>query len=241
MNTLKELQNHIEKFNKENNTKLSIDSIRIEFRKEHKLKKIKELGKWNRLKKNSNILHKLKNRLAIDEVTSAYQLDNHNIYFYNSNKDKPKYRIAEIVIFGMKQYHKEPPPYYLIETIVNIITYKNSKIKINIDVCNDSSIKPNINALEVFFDIKQYRHKNGLLTDTFYLNDTYTKEIEKVCIYNKALKNDLKTPLWRIEAKIHILDIKVLNLPLIDFKELLDTAKVLNIEQTIKRQDNGKI
>lgn len=226
MNTLKELEEYIQTFNQDNDIELAIDSIRIEFNKQHKLEKIKEVGNWNRLKKNSNILNKLKNRLAIDEVTSAYQLESHNIYFYNSNKDKPKYRIAELVIFGMKQYHKDPPPQQIVETLVNMLTYKNSKIKCNIDVCFDSIAKPSIENLKAFFDVKQYTHKNGLLTDTFYLNDTYNELIEKVCIYNKALKNGLSSPLWRIEAKIHIHNIKVLFLPLHEFKQIADIAKV---------------
>ena len=37
-----------------------IDSIRVEFSKQHKKKELDELGEWKKLKKNSNILFKLK-------------------------------------------------------------------------------------------------------------------------------------------------------------------------------------
>lgn len=37
-----------------------IDSIRIEFQKQYKKERLDCLGNWNKLQKNSNILHKLK-------------------------------------------------------------------------------------------------------------------------------------------------------------------------------------
>ncbi|MCT7566748.1 hypothetical protein N5T96_10435 [Aliarcobacter butzleri] len=106
MNVLKELENYINEFNKNNQIEFSIDTIRIDFKKQYKLSKLEELGEWKKIdKKDKRIMDKLKRRLRDDEVTSAYQLENYNIYFYNSNKDKPKYRIATMVIFGLKQLH----------------------------------------------------------------------------------------------------------------------------------------
>ena len=53
--------------------------------------------------------------------------------------------------------------------------------------------------------------------------------IEKVVIYNKALKNKLNYDLWRIEAKMIIPNIKILALPLYEFKkEIIDIARVIN-------------
>jgi len=103
MNTLQELEDFINEFNQDNDEDFEIDSIRVEFSKQYKQEALNRLGEWRKIKKNSNILHKLKKRLSEDEVTSAWRLEKHNIYYYNM-QDKPKYRKAELVIFGMKHF-----------------------------------------------------------------------------------------------------------------------------------------
>ena len=79
MKILQELEQFINEFNQNNNETFTIDSIRIEFQKQYKKEWLDKLGKWNKLQKNSNILHKLKKRLSDDEVTSVYQLENYSI------------------------------------------------------------------------------------------------------------------------------------------------------------------
>lgn len=221
MDILSELEVFINEFNQYNDMNFEIDSIRIEFSKQYKLEKLKEVGQWEKVRKNSNILHKLKKRLAVDEVTSAYRLEKLNIYFYNKKDDTKKYRKAEMVIFGMKQYHKAPPPYYLIEKIISIL-----KDVSNIDLCFDMKQIPNIEALNRYFKIKRYiEPKSGKPTQTYYINSTMNDMIEKVTIYNKALKNNLEGILWRIEAKILIPNTKYLALPLHEVKQIVDLAK----------------
>ena len=122
MNILQELENYINEFNQDNNENNSIDTIRIDFSKQHKKKSLEQLGRWKKINKNDKrIMDKLKRRLSVDEVISAYQLENHNIYYYNSNRDKPRYRIATMVIFGLKQYHKAPPPQNIVTKILSIL------------------------------------------------------------------------------------------------------------------------
>ena len=227
MNIYQELQNYIQEFNKNNEIELSIDTIRIEFEKQYKINELKNIGKWHKLNKSSEqIKRKLNKRLDIDEVTTVYQFENENIYFYNSNKDKPKYRIATIVIFGMKQYHKKPPPNNLIEKLVNMLTYKNSKNECNIDVCCDIKQNPNLAKLSSIFDLKQYIEPTSKkLTDTYYINNTSVLMLDKICIYNKALKNELQGILYRIEATISIPNLKVLQLPLNDFKSIIEIIR----------------
>ena len=223
MNVLQEIQDFINEFNTNNDENFIIDSIRINFSKQHKKDKLEELGNWQRLQKNSNILHKLKKRLLDNEITSVMRLENHNIYYYNSNKDKPKYRTATMVIFGLKQYHKDPPPQQIVDKIISIL--KNIT---NIDLCLDLQYKPNIELLKKYYYLKQFITKNGLYTDTYYINDTRVLMIEKITIYNKAIKNGLKCILWRIEATISIPNIKVLALPLHELKQITDITKVTN-------------
>lgn len=216
MNVLKELENYINEFNKNNQIEFSIDTIRIDFSKEYKLSKLEELGEWKKIdKKDKRIMDKLKRRLRDDEVTSAYQLENYNIYFYNSNKDKPKYRIATMVIFGLKQYHKKPIPHQILSNIISIL-----KDVSNIDLCFDMKIKPNLTKLSEYFNLQRYK-----LEDTYYINNTNILMLDKITIYDKAIKNNLKGVLWRIEALISIPNIKYLALPLFEFKEIIDISK----------------
>jgi hypothetical protein len=222
MNVLQELENFINEFNVNNDEDFSIDTIRIDFSKQHKKENLEQLGSWKKINKNDKkILDKLKRRLTTDEVTSAYQLENYNIYYYNSNKDKPRYRIATMVIFGLKQYHKEPPPQNIVTKILSIL-----KDITNIDLCFDMKQKPNIELLKKNFDLKRYFDKKiRAYTDTYYVNDTNILMIDKITIYNKAIKNNLEGILYRIEATISIPNIRVLSLPLNEFKQITDLAK----------------
>ena len=73
MNTLQELENFINEFNLNNDEDFAIDTIRIDFSKQHKKQNLELLGKWKKINKNDKkILDKLKRRLTADEVTSAY-------------------------------------------------------------------------------------------------------------------------------------------------------------------------
>ena len=222
MNTLQELENFINEFNINNNEDFAIDSIRIDFSKQHKKENLEQLGNWKKINKNDKkIMNKLKKRLTDDEVTSAYQLENLNIYYYNSNKDKPKYRIATMVIFGLKQYHKAPPPQNIVTKILSIL--KNIT---NIDLCFDMKQKPNLELLKKHFELKRYFDKKiKAYTDTYYINDTNILMIDKITIYNKAIKNNLEGILYRIEATISIPNIRFLALPLQEFKQITDLAK----------------
>lgn len=222
MNTLQELENFINEFNLNNDEDFAIDSIRIDFSKQHKKENLEQLGNWKKINKNDKkIMDKLKRRLTADEVTSAYQLENYNIYYYNSNKDKPKYRIATMVIFGIKQYHKAPPPQNIVTKIISIL--KNIT---NVDLCLDIKQKPNLELLKNHFDLKRYFDKEiKAYTETYYINDTNILMIDKITIYNKAIKNKLEGILYRIEATISIPNIKYLALPLQEFKQITDLAK----------------
>ena len=220
MNILRELEEFINDFNSSNDEDFNIDSIRVEFSKQYKLSQLQELGKWTKIKKNSPLIPKLKKRLLKDEVTSAYSYGKENIYYYNSNKDKPKYRKAVLVIFGMKQYHKDPPPRGVITSILQIMKEVSS-----IDVCLDLPYKPNLERLSKYFTLKPYITKEGVITDTRYLNDTGTPMLDKIIFYDKQAKNGLQGVLWRIEASISIPNFRALMIPLHEFKQVTDLAR----------------
>ena len=52
MNTLQELENFINEFNINNNEDFAIDSIRIDFSKQHKKENLEQLGNWKKINKN---------------------------------------------------------------------------------------------------------------------------------------------------------------------------------------------
>jgi len=131
-----------------------------------------------------------------------------------------------MIIFGMKQYHKSPPPHNLIKNILEILSFGTSKISVNIDVCLDFPYKPKLDEIKKRFVVKPYITKFGLVTDTSYINSPDITMIEKIIIYNKQLKNNLNFLVWRVEAKIIIPNIRVLALPLSELKrEVIDLMK----------------
>ncbi|WP_419234086.1 hypothetical protein [Aliarcobacter cryaerophilus] len=225
---LKDLEDYIKDFNDNNDLKLSYDTIRIDFSKQHKLTKIKALGNWKKISKsNRTIFSSLRKKIIDDEVTSVYQLENYNIFYYNSNKDKPRYRLATMVIFGLKQYHKEPTPHHIIENLLSILKNITS-----LDLCCDMKQKPNIDNLKGKFRTRQYLTKEKVKTDTHYINNTNILMLDRVCIYNKAKKNDLKGRLHRIEATISIPNIKALSLPLYEFKHIIELLVTFDNKNT---------
>lgn len=220
MNILTEIEQFISSFNEKEEEDFSIDSIRVNFSKQHKLEQLKEVGNWHKISTNDKrIMAKLKKRLTDDEVTTAYQLESQNIYYYNTSTP-PKYRTATMVIFGMKQYHKAPPRKELIEKILSIL-----KSASNLDVCIDLNTKPNIEALKQHFDVKQYFTKDGIATDTHYINTPLIPMVEKIVIYDKAYKNGLKDVLTRLEAKVIIPNIRELALPLVELRDVVNIAR----------------
>jgi len=220
MKILQELEDFIKEFNQENNVDFAIDSIRVEFSKQYKLEPLQELGEWKKLAKNSNILSKLKRRLTADEVTTVWRLEKHNIYYYNKRDETKKYRKAIMVIFGLKQYHAEPPPRTLVNQILTIL-----KDVTNLDICLDVPYQPNLEKFKRNYFLDQYITPKGVKTDTHYINNPHIMGIEKVTIYNKGFKNSLNRILWRFEAKILIHNIKALALPLHEFKELIEKGR----------------
>jgi len=204
---LKELEDFIAEFNHNRDEDFDIDSIRIEFNKSSsRLAKLNELGTWSKVSKNDQqIMKHIKVAYQDMKITSVKRLDKLNIYYYNI-ADKPKYCKAVMVIFGLKQYHKDPPPRNIINSIIAIT--KNIS---NVDVCKDIKYKPNLKELRTKFTLKRFMiPKQKILTNTYYLNDTedITKLFKKVVIYNKAEKNNLKGTLWRLEANILIPNMK---------------------------------
>ncbi len=209
---LEKIENYLNDFNQDHGTDFAIDTIRIEFSKQHKKYALDSLGHWNKITPSSNISAKLKKRLNDDEITSAYQFEKENIYYFNSSTP-PKYRRAVMVIFGMKQYTSSAPNNHTVKSILSIL-----KDVSEIDVCYDTPTPPNLEELSKRFNLTPcYENR--------YINAPNIQMIEKVLIYNKALKNGLNAPLWRIEFKVTIPNVRHLAIPLHDMKEIIDLTR----------------
>ncbi len=219
MNILQHLCSYINEFNSREEESFGVDSIRVEFSKEHKLKELNSVGSWSKIKKNSPLLSKLKKRLTDNEITTVWRLENYSIYYYNM-QDFPKYRSATLVIFGLKQYHKVATPENIITKILTIL-----KDVSNIDICLDLPYKPNLEALAKHFYLKEYITQDGIVTDTSYINDTGILMLDKITIYNKGFKNKLQQTVWRLEAQISIPNFKALALPLSEFRQIINIAR----------------
>ncbi len=197
-----------------------IDTIRIEYSLRYKLQQLQDLGKWTKLKKDGFKYNQISKRLDEKEIASVYKLEDYNIYYYRK-RDKQNRTKAVMVIFGMKQYHKAPPPRELINSIVTILTHKIDFMKyrdFEIDLCFDTPVVPNYDLLAKEYKLKTVLSSRGV---THYINNPRLLMIRSVCIYDKASKNTLDAPLFRYEATIHIPNPKALSLPLDDFIEII--------------------
>ena len=212
---LERIEAYLNDFNQDHRTDFAIDTIRIDYQKQYKKEALDSLGKWHKVTPSSNISAKLKKRLKDDEITSAYQFERENIYYFNKKDPiKKKYRHSVMVIFGMKQYTSSAPNTHTVKSILNIL-----KDVSEIDVCFDIPIPPNLEELSKRFNLTPYK-------DSVYINTPNIQMIEKVLIYNKALKNGLNAPLWRIEFKVTIPNARDLAIPLYEMKkEIIDLTK----------------
>jgi hypothetical protein len=224
MNIMANLEGFIDDFNSVHHSNFTVDSIRASFSKQYKLADLKSLGKWHKLNKNNQtIVGKLKKKFAPKEITSVWQLENYNIYYYNKSDPTGKYREAVMVLFGLKQYHRDSPPKELVTAIMNIIKNIDS-----VDVCLDVNFTPNLKALNGRYMTHRF-WKNRNPTNTYYINETGTLMLNKITVYDKAIKNGLEGILWRYEATMSIPNVKVLALPLYEFKEIIAITKDDNV------------
>ena len=216
MGILSELKSYLQEFN----FNFEIDTLRIDFIKSSKKSKLDTVGRWNKIKPNHQLFLKLQRRYEAKEITTVHQLENYNIYYFNSKKKN--YNLATLVMFGLFQYHKAPPPVEIVNSILSIMqsSVKRGKNLINIDICYDMKSIPDIAALKQFYYLTDYRKQGS----TFYINSTNILSMDRICIYNKALKNKLDGILYRIEATISIPNFNCLALPINEFIEIINLA-----------------
>lgn len=220
MNIISKLEDYLKEFELD----FKIDTLRIDFIKSSKKDKLNSIGSWNKIKPTHQLFLKLQRRYEAKEITTVHQLENYNIYYFNSKKKD--YKFATLVMFGLFQYHKAPPPAEITNSILSIMqsSVKRGRNLLNIDICFDMKSIPDIATLKQFYYLTDYK-KQG---NTFYINSTKILSMDRICIYNKALKNKLDGTLWRIEATISIPNYNYLALPINEFIKLYHLLKLIN-------------
>ena len=223
----------LEEYLKEFELDFEIDTLRIDFIKSSKKDKLNSIGSWNKIKPTHQLFLKLQRRYEAKEITTVHQLENYNIYYFNSKKKD--YKLATLVMFGLYQYHKAPPPVKIVNSILSIMqsSVKRGRNLLNIDICFDMKSIPDIATLKQFYYLTDYK-KQG---NTFYINSTNILSMDRVCIYNKALKNKLDGTLWRIEATISIPNYNYLSLPINEFIEII---KLATNNKSFQRLEDGR-
>ena len=216
MGILSKLENYLQEFNFD----FQIDTLRIDFIKTSKKSKLDTVGRWNKIKPNHQLFLKLQRRYEAKEITTVHQLENYNIYYFNSRKKD--YKLSTLVLFGLFQPHKAPLPAEITNSILSIMqsSVKRGRNLLNIDICFDMKSIPDIGTLKQFYYLTDYRNQGN----TFYINSTNILSMDRICIYNKALKNKLDGTLWRIEATISIPNYNCLSLPINEFIEIITLA-----------------
>ena len=216
MGILSKLENYLQEFNFD----FQIDTLRIDFIKTSKKSKLDTVGRWNKIKPNHQLFLKLQRRYEAKEITTVHQLENYNIYYFNSRKKD--YKLSTLVLFGLFQPHKAPLPAEITNSILSIMqsSVKRGRNLLNIDICYDMKSIPDIGTLKQFYYLTDYRNQGN----TFYINSTNILSMDRICIYNKALKNKLDGTLWRIEATISIPNYNCLSLPINEFIEIITLA-----------------
>ena len=88
MSILSELEDYLKEFDFD----LKIDTLRIDFIKTNKKDKLDLIGSWKKINNpNHYLMLKLKRRYTNEEITTVHQLENYNIYYYNSRKKDYKF------------------------------------------------------------------------------------------------------------------------------------------------------
>jgi hypothetical protein len=210
-----DLTNYLNDYYK-NKALWNIDTIRVEFSKQHKLHPLKKLGKWTKITQSSKISTKLKNRLKKKEFIKAYRLDDKNI-FYGNVQDKQS-RKAILEIFAIHQYNQNGSlkKYDFDEVDKILAILKNIT---SIDICFDTMDKPNIDNLKSKLKTKEFM-------TTHYINEPDILTVDKICIYDKEAKNELHIPLYRVEATLAIPNSKDLYLPLDELGRVLELLEI---------------
>ncbi|HRF57706.1 MAG TPA: hypothetical protein PLV58_09970 [Campylobacterales bacterium] len=177
---------------------LIIDSIESYSRKENRLEKIFGFFSFLKITKSSKISAHIKHRLQTkkDGLTKGFEAIDAPFNFAILKDNKSDYRYAYFVAFGLAGYKRELND----EAMEKLRRIFEICPPSSLDICFDSENMPDFEALALFGTVTRVKG-----SQTRYLNAPDLYGIDRVIIYDKALKDGFAAPLWRIEFRCPIL------------------------------------
>lgn len=178
---------------------LAIDTIKSYSRKKGRIEKINALFELKTIVDNSKVSAHLKRNIKDrQDITGGLYAPDAPFSFAILKDNRNDYRFAYFIAYSLKSYkeHKELSETAK-ETLDKLFTICPPS---SIDICFDTPIKPNFEALGLFGEItKPYRKY-----ETRYLNEPKLYGIDRVIIYDKSTKDELTSTLWRIEFRLPV-------------------------------------
>jgi len=173
---------------------LHIDTIASYSRKQERVGKLKELFELKPITDNSKLSTHLKNKLDKDKtITGGLYAANAPFNFAILNSKATDYKKAYFIAYGLASY-KKPLTNEARSLLNEIFTICPPT---SIDLAFDTPVKPNIEALANFGRV--VRHYGSS-----YLNCPALYGVDRVIIYDKATKDGLQAPLWRVEFRLPV-------------------------------------
>ncbi len=181
---------------------LAIDSIESYSRKNGRIEKIKEFFKLKQITDNarvsSRLKKKIKDKVKHKDITGGLYAPDAPFSFAILKDNRNDYRFAYFIAYSLKSYkeHKELSETAK-ETLDKLFTICPPS---SIDVCFDTPVKPNFEALGLFGEVT----KPFCKYETRYLNEPELYGIDRVIIYDKSAHARLTSTLWRIEFRLPV-------------------------------------
>lgn len=199
---------------------LKIDTIRASFFKNaiaqkhfSKLDILKSIAKnhglkWRKMQDKKEIKIASRYEFRGLKIINIYELEGMSIFYATTKSLNNCDKKAVIEFYGLRQYHKPTPPFDLIAELLSAVNNVSS-----IDLCFDSQKPFNLEA----FEIQTYQNTHYIKNELGVL--------ERVYFYDKALKNNLNLPLYRVEATT----------PIIDFNKPAPLSKLDRLDLQLRR------
>jgi len=194
---------------------MQIDTLESLCRKQERIAKIKTgCFELKPITDNAKVSGHLKRLIREHKggITSGLYAPNAPFNFAVINSKADDYKKARFIAYGLAGYKRELTSEA--QSLLNVI-FSICPIT-SIDLCFDTPKEPNIDAYKL---IGGYYRKE---INTHYINAPTYYGIDKIKLYDKALKDRLTAPLWRIEFTLLINQpLRSYELPIEDIRAIL--------------------
>lgn len=182
-----------------NVSKINIDSLRIVLLKKTLKSFLERMPKWKleEVQKNTRISAHAKHKAMTKECTSVYgmitarKFQNILITTPHALNQSSNYKKYMLEAFGLHQ-----PSKLLDSEVIDELKQLINRLEISeIDICIDSELPLDMNALKMF-------GRQTFYFSTCYINNPIgLSYITKICYYDKRVKDHLEKPCYRLELR----------------------------------------